>query len=160
MKVCLNSSSQKLRIFCCPCNFSAVDFIFPHFHMCWTSPGCPLGILTSKTSAPDSRKTKKKIRNLVFDRAKQRELMTYAKWQIGHVFNSETNSTGDSFNITSAMYKKGYALGLFIPFLEENTLSTTDKLSEFYTCHFDFGLTDYINLSHFLHIKWGKLNMY
>ena len=57
--------------------------------------------------------------------------MTYEKWQIGHVFNCETNSTGDSFNITSVMYEKGYVLGLSIPFLEKRTLSSTDKLSKF-----------------------------
>lgn len=65
--------------------------------------------------------------HILFDRPKQDELMTYEKWQIGHVVNCETNSTEYRLSKTSAMYKKGYVMSLFILFLEKSTLSPTYK---------------------------------
>lgn len=103
------------------------------FLCCWTSLSC---IFTSAECRQSVHWTIWEASplhwtHIWFDRAKQHELMTYEKWQISHVFNCETNSTGDSFNITSVMYKRGYVLGLFISFLEKSTLSPTDKLSKF-----------------------------
>lgn len=109
-----------------PLLLNSLSLIFPcaecHQDVHWV-------VRQASHSAVDSRKNPQS--HIWFDRPKQHELVTYEKWQIGHVVNCKTNSTEYSFSKTSAMFKKGYLLSLFILFLEKSTLSTTFKLYKF-----------------------------
>lgn len=104
-------SRRYFAVLAVPLLLNSLSLIFPcaeyHQDVHWI-------VWQASHSAVDSRKARKNPQPYIwFDRSKQHELVTYEKWQIGHVVNCETNSTEYSFNITSAMYKTGYVLTLF-----------------------------------------------